>query len=200
MALCENWDAILTRNYHTVEGRWGDTGGARDSKMTTGIIHSKVRGVNFENRQELIKRHVRPGMRLAAIRELQNPHGSNAIGLWAGKVQIGHLSSDLADELAPYMDHGGKITVTVIEFTGGGPGESIGVNIVIDKNAEEEMNATTKPQLLMRHYLRWLLLAALVSFIIGLAFDSAVFGMVGFFGLIGLGIYAWRSRGFAHLF
>lgn len=100
--------------------------------MPEGIIYSKVRGVTFEGRQDIIRRSVRPGMRLEAIREPQNPHGSTAIGLWAGKEQIGHLGHDLAVQLAPQMDAGQPITVTVTELTGNGPGESIGVNIVID--------------------------------------------------------------------
>ena len=100
--------------------------------MPTGIIYSKVRGVTFEDRQDIIRQSVRPGMRLEAIREPQNPHGSTAIGLWAGKEQIGHVASDLAAQLAPQMDSGNPIVVTVTELTGGGPGESIGVNIVID--------------------------------------------------------------------
>jgi hypothetical protein len=101
-----------------------------------GIIHSKVRGVTFEGRQEIIRRVVRPGIRLDAIREPKNPHGANAIGLWAGREQIGHLSSDLAEELAPQMDAGHPLTVTVTDLTGNGPGESIGVNIVIDMQGE----------------------------------------------------------------
>jgi hypothetical protein len=112
--------------------------------MPTGIIHSKVRGVTFENRQDIIRKAVRPGMRLTAIREPNNPHGGNAIGLWAGQQQIGHLSSDLAEELAPWMDAGKPLTVTVTDMTGNGPGESIGVNIVIDKQGEKGVPAATQ--------------------------------------------------------
>lgn len=101
-----------------------------------GIIHSKVRGVTFEGRQDIIRRAVRPGMRLDAIREPKNPHGSNTIGLWAGREQIGYLSSDLAAELAPQVDAGQPIVVTVTDLTGNGPGESIGVNIVIDTQSD----------------------------------------------------------------
>lgn len=109
--------------------------------MPEGIIYSKVRGVTFEGRQSLIKEHVRPGMRLEAVREPQNPHGSTAIGLWAGKNQVGHISSDLAERLAPQMDAGKPIVVMVTELTGGGPGESIGVNIVIDTAVEAAQTA-----------------------------------------------------------
>lgn len=106
--------------------------------MTKGIIHSKVRGVTADDRQAIIQKSVRPGMRLAAIREPKNPHGKNAIGLWAGKRQVGYISSELADEIAPQMDAGKPIIVTVTDLTGNGPGESIGVNIVIDLQGDAE--------------------------------------------------------------
>lgn len=108
--------------------------------MTDGIIHSKVRGVTFEGRQKIIRQHVKPGMALRAIREPKNPHGNgNTIGLWAGNKQIGYMGSELADEIAPLMDSGQKISVRVSDLTGGGKDESIGVNIVIDMNGGSAM-------------------------------------------------------------
>jgi hypothetical protein len=115
--------------------------------MPTGIIHSKVRGVTADDRQAVIKKTVKTGMRLTAIREPKNTHDKNAIGLWSGKKQVGYVSSDLAGELSRWMDSGKPLTVTVTELTGGGKEHAIGVNIVIDKHqGETPIGPADEPQ------------------------------------------------------
>jgi hypothetical protein len=149
--------------------------------MTTGIIHSKVRGVTFEGRQDIIRKTVRPGMRLNAIREPNNPHGKSAIGLWAGKSQIGYIGSDLADEIAPQMDAGKPILVTVTELTGTGPGESIGVNIVIDTKPD---GAAIKPKASPMRMVLIVVGLIITALVCGAAQNAAV-------GIVCLAAAAW---------
>jgi hypothetical protein len=74
-------------------------------------------------------------MPLLAIRQPENPRDPNAIGLWVqGKTrrhQIGFIKSGLAEELGEHLDEGAALTVRVLEVTGGGKGQSLGVNIEI---------------------------------------------------------------------
>lgn len=100
-------------------------------------IRTKVRGVTFDNddgsnRQEVIRRCCRQGTPLAAIRDPDNPHGDTAIGLWAehrGRpVQVGWISSELAERLAPHMDEVDQVDVVVLEVTGGGD-KTMGLNV-----------------------------------------------------------------------
>lgn len=114
--------------------------------MARGVIHSKVRGVTRDNpdkknRQAIIKKQVKVGMPLTARREPNNPVDKNAIGLWVetrgllskGEAQIGYISSELAEELSPFMTKGGRLEIKVTDVTGGGRDESWGVNIEIKK-------------------------------------------------------------------
>ena len=98
-------------------------------------IYSKVAGVTFANddgssRQALIRRHVRAGAKLLAIREPRNPRDRNAVGLWVrtwlGRRQIGYIRSELAADLA-----GQPLRAVVTQVTGGGPGKAYGVNILL---------------------------------------------------------------------
>ena len=83
------------------------------------MIRTKLVGVTFVNsdgsiRQKLIRRRCRPGTVLRTIREPENPHDSEAIGVWAKGWfrhwgQIGYLSADLAGELATIVDAGGEL-------------------------------------------------------------------------------------------
>lgn len=104
---------------------------------TSGVIHSKVRGVSHKNpdgtsRQAIIQQHVHPRQELIVKPEPNNPYGRNALGLWAGKFQIGYIGSNLSDELAAHLRAGGKLQIFVTDITGGEQ-ETLGVNIQIEK-------------------------------------------------------------------
>jgi hypothetical protein len=109
-------------------------------------FHSKVRGVNQKNqdgyeRQKYIRSYCKPGTPLILKREPNNPHDANAIGVWvkakalvffADTVQIGYIGAEVAEELAPIIDRGGKVEARISEITGGTKGkEALGVNIEV---------------------------------------------------------------------
>lgn len=102
-----------------------------------GVFHTKVVGVTFEGRQEVV-RSLAPGDALHLQREPGNPVDPHAIRvLTAAGRQVGYLSARIAARLAPSMDSGARYLATVSQITGGplaGGGErSSGVNIVVQR-------------------------------------------------------------------
>ncbi len=66
-------------------------------------FYTKVAGVTFEGRQEIIP-HVRPGQRLRLVREPANPHDPHAVAVCTEDGRhLGYLSARLAGRLAPSM-------------------------------------------------------------------------------------------------
>jgi hypothetical protein len=106
------------------------------------VIRSKIVGVTFDNpdgtsRQRIIERYCTDGMRLEVCPEPDNPVHRNALGLWvrtrglfgSKTFQVGYLRAELADELRDRIDRGWRIWAHILEVTGGGRGENLGVNI-----------------------------------------------------------------------
>ncbi|KXS44188.1 MAG: single-stranded-DNA-specific exonuclease [Candidatus Frackibacter sp. T328-2] len=110
-------------------------------------FYTKVVGVTFENRQEIIT-ELRAGEKLKLVREPDNEYDESAIKVEnnAGK-QIGYLNANLAQYLAPYLDLGFYYQVNVSEVTGGGE-QNLGVNIFIRKEGCEagEVEVNTRAQ------------------------------------------------------
>ena len=82
--------------------------------MSTSAV---IEGTAFEGRCELIKRHIRNGMKVALIREPNNKFDKNAIGvhlikpilfglMGSQKIKIGYIARKRAERLAPRMDAG----------------------------------------------------------------------------------------------
>jgi hypothetical protein len=107
-------------------------------------IHTKIRGVSKENpdgvnRQQIIRQCCRSGDALFLVREPNNPVDSNAIQVRRIvysdvpdeprlREQIGYVSRELAEELAPKMDDDGLVLMAwIMNVTGGEDGESWGV-------------------------------------------------------------------------
>jgi HIRAN domain len=113
-------------------------------------IHTKIRGVTFENpdganRQQIIRQWCHSGDALFLVREPNLPTHPNAIQVRRivysdvpdkprlGE-QLGYVSHDLAEELAPKIDHDGFVLFAwIMEVTGGEDGRSLGVNIQIEE-------------------------------------------------------------------
>ncbi|HXF83578.1 MAG TPA: single-stranded-DNA-specific exonuclease RecJ [bacterium] len=98
-------------------------------------FHTKVAGVTFEGRQEVVKT-LRPGETLRLQREPANPVDPHAVAvLTASGRQVGYLSARIAARLAPSMDAGALYTASVAQITGGPTAHSgdrsYGVNIVV---------------------------------------------------------------------
>ncbi|ADL12256.1 single-stranded-DNA-specific exonuclease RecJ [Acetohalobium arabaticum] len=100
-------------------------------------FYTKVVGVTFEGRQELIK-ELKRGDKLNLVREPENEYDESAIRVeTTDQEQIGYLKSGLAKHLAPYLDVGFEYQVTVSEVTGG-VDKNLGVNIFIEQAGYKE--------------------------------------------------------------
>lgn len=112
-------------------------------------FHTKLAGVTFEGRQDVIAR-LTEGTPLRLERQPENPYDPNACALFDPfGDQVGFFNRLLAGALAPYVDAGVEYDVAVTEVTGGAEGESFGVNVLVsrhdafagDEEAEEAARA-----------------------------------------------------------
>lgn len=109
-------------------------------------IKTKIAGVSHKNadgssRQDIIRKHVRPGAELLLGREPDNPYSAagDATSVWLEKrgllrkkrLQLGYLGEHIAEQLAPLLDDGWRYSVTVLDVTGGSDRKTRGVNINI---------------------------------------------------------------------
>ena len=122
--LFEHADEILARS------RYAGIGEAES-------FHTKLAGVTFEGRQEVVARLV-PGMPLRLERQPDNPYDPSACALFdpAGD-QVGYFNRTLASALAPVLDAGVEYDVEVTDVTGGAQGESLGVNVRVVRRGSE---------------------------------------------------------------
>lgn len=110
-------------------------------------FHTKVVGVTFEGRQDLVRR-LAPGDELLIERDELNQYDSNAIAVVSEHGQVGFLNRDMAAQLAPAMDGGARYSAVVTEVTGGEPLDeleralaaaegqrSLGLNILVTKDS-----------------------------------------------------------------
>lgn len=94
-------------------------------------FYTKVVGVTFEGRQRNI-RYTSVGDRLTLARDKNNPFDCNAIKVFnSAGADLGFISKELAEKMAPQMDMGVIYTATVTSITGTNPGENMGVNILV---------------------------------------------------------------------
>jgi hypothetical protein len=100
-------------------------------------IESKVSGVTYEGRQEVIAEHCRAGKRLDVRPEPSNPYSENALGLWVrGKRpfnqswhKVGYVPKDLADRLRKQLERGRSLTARITDVVGGMDGLNYGLRI-----------------------------------------------------------------------
>ncbi len=128
--LFEHAEEILAR---------GEYAGIADAES----FHTKLAGVSFEGRQEVVAR-LQPGVPLRLERQPDNEYDANACALFDPfGDQVGFLNRRLAAVLAPVLDAGVEYDVDVTDVTGGEEGASLGVNVLvarrgIDRGADEE--------------------------------------------------------------
>ncbi len=113
-------------------------------------IRTKIRGVTKQNRdgllrQDIIRQGCHVGDALWLVRESDNPVDPNAIRIFrmiseadaAGLgEQLGYVSRELAEDLAPRMAAGSIMFARISDLTGditGQDGRSVGVNIQIEE-------------------------------------------------------------------
>ncbi len=92
-------------------------------------INTKVVGVTFNGIQNVLPT-LRSGMALSFIREPDNQYDRNAVAVLCNGNNIGHLSAELASDIAPIMDNGIPVTGKILNITGGGR-LSYGCNIEV---------------------------------------------------------------------
>ena len=111
-------------------------------------FHTKVVGVTKPNhdgtsRQRIIK-GCTVGDPLWLVRLPGHPHDKNAIAVMTtGSQHIGWLNREVAEDLAPLLDHGFRVTAVISDLTGGGwlSKRSRGVNLEITKYPKEKPEA-----------------------------------------------------------
>ncbi len=100
-------------------------------------FHTKLAGVTFEGRQEVIARLV-PGEPLRLERQPSNEFDPCACALFDARGdQVGFLNRRLAAALAPVVDAGAEYDVSVADVTGGEDGASWGVNVLVARRGVE---------------------------------------------------------------
>ena len=103
---------------------------------------TKIKGVTRDdphtgmNRQEIIRRYLRPGTRLTPRLEPDNPVNPKAVALWLetadGQFHLGYLSDEHAVSVGERLRAGQHLEVIVSKVTGGVEGKPTrGVNVVI---------------------------------------------------------------------
>jgi single-stranded-DNA-specific exonuclease len=101
-------------------------------------FHTKLAGVSFEGRQEVVAR-LQPGTPVRLARQPTNEFDPNAIAVFAPTgEQIGFLNRRLASVLAPSLDAGAEWDVSVTEVTGGDEVASKGVNVLFTRPGADE--------------------------------------------------------------
>jgi single-stranded-DNA-specific exonuclease len=128
----------------------GDYEGIADAES----FHTKLAGVSFEGRQDVVAR-LEPGTVLRVARRPDNPYDANAIALLdpTGE-QVGFFNRRLAAALAPEIDRGVSLDVTVTEITGEDAEKNHGVNVLVsragaaaDAERDAEAHALRRAQL-----------------------------------------------------
>ncbi len=103
-------------------------------------FYTKVAGVTFENRQEIVA-GLQDGEKLNLVREPNNPHDCNAVRVEnSSALQVGYLNARLAKHFAPLLDRGEHYLVCVSQVTGG-QDKNYGVNIIIQKAGNVDCEA-----------------------------------------------------------
>lgn len=94
-------------------------------------FYTKLVGVTFENRQEVIK-NICDGVQVEIKREPDNPYDSNAIVITLSEEKLGYLNAKLARNLAATLDKGVPYEAYISQVTGRDKAQ-LGVNICIRK-------------------------------------------------------------------
>jgi HIRAN domain len=125
-------------------------------------IHTKIRGVTKENddgvsRQWIIRQFCDSGDALYLEREPNNPVDHNAIKVRRNVYtdvadkpklaeQMGYVSRELAEDLAPRMDNEGHVLMAkILDLTGNENWDAIGVNIQIEEYNPAKNTPRLKP-------------------------------------------------------
>ena len=114
--------------------------------------HSKLVGVSFEGRQDVIAK-LKGDEPLRFRREPENLYDSNAtaVDVMVGKdwCAIGYIAKDNNSELAFVLDAGKDASIKLSEITGDGENKHYGVNVYIEYEKERQL-VRSKGAILMK--------------------------------------------------
>ncbi len=121
-------------------------GGAYRSVEVRPVLFTKVVGVTFEGRQEVVAA-LAPGEEVLLRRQPDNPVDPHAVQVVRvdGAV-VGYLSSPVAGRIAPQLDRGARYRATVTAVTGGGD-KNFGVNLKLEQEAPPSRTAWVRSAL-----------------------------------------------------
>lgn len=109
-------------------------------------VKTKIKGVTYRGAQKIIRAKCRAGDALALVREPDNPVDLNAVQIrrilcdhdgekHVTAEQLGYVSRELAEELAPMLDQGSYAFAKITTLTGSlepNRRRNVGVNIEIE--------------------------------------------------------------------
>lgn len=103
---------------------------AVDTVSPSNVFYSKIVGVTYTDAKKILPT-INGGEQLSVIREKNNEYDKNAIALYYKYHKLGHLSREVAADIAPFIDNGTVVKVFVENITGGN-GKTYGCNIEIE--------------------------------------------------------------------
>lgn len=106
------------------------------------MYHTKVAGVTFEGRQDIIK-NLEAGTPLLFERDPENKFDKNAVKVIAEGKHIGFLPK--GSWVAGEMDKGVQFKAAIAQITGGGPGMSYGVNVEYEVAGRLDVSQRREP-------------------------------------------------------
>lgn len=110
---------------------------------------TKIVGVTFNGIQNVLPT-LRSGMKLVFVRERHNAYDKNAVAVYCSGHKLGHLSADLAADIAPLMDSGIPVRGEILNVTGGGRknyGCNINVEVYKSKDSSPSINSSNETYL-----------------------------------------------------
>ena len=95
-------------------------------------FNTKLAGVTFDRCQESILKWGHQDIGYFSLeREPDNPHDSNAIGVYFLNDRLGYLQKPVAEKLAPVIDGGTKLTAKFVRRNEWGPDSIVGLTVEI---------------------------------------------------------------------
>ena len=95
-------------------------------------FYTKLAGVIFDNCQKNIDKWGHPDIGYFSLkRDPDNPHDSNAVGVWFLDDRLGYLPKSVAEKLAPVIDGGAKLTARFVCRNQLAPDSIVGLTVEI---------------------------------------------------------------------
>jgi hypothetical protein len=102
-------------------------------------FQTKLAGVTFGDCQDSINKWGHQDIRYFSLeREPNNPHDSNAIGVWFLDDRLGYLERPVAEKLAPMIDAGTKLTARFVRRNQFAPDSIVGLTVEIVEDGPDE--------------------------------------------------------------